>query len=72
MELSEVTKVIDITYDKEVNEYLDLGWKIISVYATAYAPYPGSSQTRHYVMGWVGADPRYPAKPESGNPDLPW
>lgn len=68
MELSEVSKVIDLTYDKEVNEYLDLGWKIISVYATAYADYPGSSQTQHYVMGWVGADPKFPVHEEVNQP----
>ena len=72
MELSEVSKVIDITSQKDVNEYLDLGWKLISVYATAYADYPGSSQTQHFVMGWVGADPKYPEKTEDGDPNLPW
>lgn len=70
MELSDVSKVIDLTSNDEVNEYLSLGWKIISVYATAYAPYPGSSQTQHYVMGWIGADPVYPAETEETN--LPW
>lgn len=72
MELSEVTKVIDLTSDKDVNEYLGLGWKIISVYATAYADYPGSSQTQHYVIGWAGANPKYPENPEEEETNVPW
>lgn len=72
MELSEVTKVIELTNKTDVNEHLDLGWKIVGFYSTAYADYPGSTQTPHFVMGWIGTDPKYPAKPDLGDPNLPW
>lgn len=60
MELSDVSKVIDLTSQNAVNEHLDLGWKIISIYATTYDNLPGSNQTQHYVLGWIGANPKFP------------
>lgn len=70
MELSEITKVVDLTSNKDANEYLALGWKTIGFYTTAYADFPGSTQTPHYVLGWAGDDPQYPEKPEETN--VPW
>lgn len=68
MELSDVSKVIDLTSQNEVNEHLNLGWKILSIYATAYDNFPGSNQTQHYVLGWIGADPKSPAHEEINQP----
>lgn len=64
MELSEITKVVELTSYKDVNEYLDLGWKAVGFYLTAYADFPGSTQTPHYVLACVGNNPQYPKKPE--------
>lgn len=66
MDLSSVTK-IDVQENSDlVNEYLALGWKLLSLYATSYdTGYPGCNhQTQHYVLGWFGDDPQYPKYPE--------
>ena len=70
MELYEVSKVAVLDCQNEVNEYLALGWKIITVYKTSYTGLPDSTQTPHFIMGWVGVDPKYPEKPEETS--LPW
>lgn len=70
MELSEITKVVELTNYNDVNEYLDLGWKTIGFYTTAYADFPGSTQTPHYILMWVGSNPHYPEKPEETT--APW
>ena len=69
MELSEVSKVTELTDENEVNEYLSLGWKIVTIYKTSYNGLPGSTQTPHFVMGWVGADPKYPVEKDV---TVPW
>lgn len=62
MELSEITKVADLSSADELNRYLAIGWKLINTYTSAYdTQYPGCNhQTIHYVIGWSGSDPEYP------------
>lgn len=62
--LSAVVKVADLTKHSEVNEYLELGWRIIDTYKTAYdTEGPAANhQTLHYVLGWVSGEPKYPER----------
>ena len=68
MDLSAVTKVTVLERYDSVNKHLGAGWKLLSLYTTAYdTQYPGcNSQTQHYVLGWVGDNPQYPT--ESNKP----
>lgn len=68
MELSEVSKVIELEGYPDVNEYLELGWKLITVYKTSYTGLADSTQTPHFVMGWIGADPKFPVYEEINQP----
>lgn len=65
LELTEVTKVEDLTTKEEANEYLRLGWKLINTYTRCYdTDGPAvKHQTPHFVMAWFGADPQYPENP---------
>ena len=62
MELTSVTKVEVLQRSVKVNEFLDLGWKLLDTYKTAYdTEGPGvNHQTMNYVLGWVGDNPKYP------------
>ena len=63
MELTDVTRVETLTSSAEVNKYLDLGWKLINTYTTAYDTIgPGCNHlTIHFVIAWVGPDPQFPS-----------
>jgi len=62
MNYSEVTKVVELQSQNEVNKYLDLGWKLLEIYKTTYDTCgPGANhQTAHFVLGWTGGEPKYP------------
>lgn len=62
MELSDVTQVIDLTNDRIVNEYLDIGWKLQSMYTVAYHTEGPLVMhlTPHYILAWYGPDPKHP------------
>ena len=64
MELADIHKVVEITSADEVNRYLDLGWKLLHTYTTAYDSEPPGVyyQTLIYSLGWPGPDPQYPEK----------
>lgn len=78
MELSAVTKIVELTEQQEVNKYLELGWKILHIYSTSYdTQYPGCNhQTAHYVMGWTDGEAKFPPKTDDwdgvSNPFLDW
>lgn len=65
MELSDVTKVNELTSFNDVNDYLALGWKFIGYYTTCYdvSGPAANHQTPHYVMVWTGEKPVYPPEP---------
>lgn len=66
LELNEITRVEDLTSSEDVNAYLELGWKILNTYTTAYDTIGAgaSNLTMHFVMAWTGADPKYPPRTE--------
>ena len=72
MKLSQVTKVEELKYSENVNQYLSLGWKLLDIYKTAADTFPPSSnhQTIHYVLGWLDGEPQYPPKDDWPLDDL--
>ena len=65
MEFADVVKVVELGDFKKVNQYLDLGWKLLTIYKTAYDNQtPGINyQYPHYVLGWTDGEPNYPEEP---------
>lgn len=59
MNLECISKVIQVTNEKDANSYLDTGWKLLlvcnPVEIHANATYPC------YVLGWAGENPAYPS-----------
>ena len=78
MDLYAVSKMEEMTDIKKVNQYLELGWKLLHIYSTAYdTRFPGANfQTAHYVIGWLDGEPQYPPKEKewdgTGNPFGDW
>lgn len=72
MDLSDITRVHETSRQSEVNEFLSLGWRILSVYTTAYDVIPPgcNHQTVHYVLGWPGNDPVFPKRETAYSPEL--
>ena len=69
MELKDIIKLESFSSEETANKYLDLGWKIVNIYNTAYDTQPPgcAHQTPHYVVAWFGENPTYPPKdPEWG------
>ena len=61
MEFAEITKVEVLSRSETVNEYLDLGWKLVNIYNAPYDEQcPGYAQEARYVMAWCGDNPQYP------------
>ena len=62
---AKVKSILETTVYREANCYLQLGWKLIGFYTTAYdAEMPGAaSQTPHYCLGWFNDLPA--AHPET-------
>lgn len=60
MELTEITRLEEFTSIELANKYLELGWKVVQVYTTAYDTEPPrcAHQTAHYVLAWFGENPR--------------
>lgn len=67
MELTDVVKIEELRNFKEVNKYLDLGWKLLAFYKTAYDNEPPriDYQYPNYVLGWVDGEPKYPEPDQS-------
>lgn len=67
LDLSEITRVEDLTSSEDVNAYLAIGWKILNTYTRTYDTEGPAvkHQTLHIVMAWCGADPQYPEKKEN-------
>ena len=68
MNYSDVVKVEVFTDYKTVNEYLNLGWTLLSIYTTAYdTQQPGCNhQTANYILGWkYSLEREYPVYPNS-------
>ena len=68
MDYSLVKKVEELINPKEVNRYLDLGWKLLQVYTTATDtdnPFV-KDQCAFYVVGWTEGEPKYP-EPDQSN-----
>lgn len=74
MNLADVTKVEDFIYKTTVNTYLDLGWKLIGFYTTCYDTESPRCyhQTGHYVIAWVGDNPKYPPEPKPSTHLFGW
>ena len=57
-----VKKIHEATSYQDANDYLSVGWILISTYKTCYDPiaFP-DHQTIHYVLAWAKEDkPSYP------------
>ena len=52
MELSDIKFIIDLTYIKDVNKYLQDGWILLKTYTVSYDPeFAKNDLTMHYVLG---------------------
>lgn len=52
MELSDIKFVIDLISIKDVNNYLQSGWKLINTYTVSYDPEIAKDDLKlHYVLG---------------------
>lgn len=62
MKLTEITKLEEFTSIDKVNKHLEIGWKVVQLYTTAYDTEPPrcAHQTAHYVLAWFGENPQYP------------
>lgn len=49
-ELSNITKVIETSSTKEVNDFLNQGWQIIDTYTTTFSP-ETTDQVVMYILG---------------------
>lgn len=63
MDVSDVTKIVDLTGVPDVNAYLDSGWEMLQTYIETHGTPPAIAQTAHYVMAWRGDNPKYPEQP---------
>lgn len=63
---SDIRKIEVLTHPTKVNEYLALGWRLLTIYTTAYDTQPPGSnhQTANYILGWPFSfehdEPLYP------------
>jgi hypothetical protein len=61
--LEDTRQVVTLTDGQEVNEYLDLGWRLIDRHVTASDSEGRRDETLHFVLAWQSDDP--PPRPGS-------
>lgn len=69
MDYEKIKRVETLNCADRVNDYLALGWHIVTVYVTAYDVQPPGSNNQivHFVMGWTEGEPKYPDVQLIGN-----
>ena len=62
MNIEETKSIVEVTYYKVANEYLQLGWVLISRYVTAWGSPEALDQQMNYVLAWQkqNAEPQHP------------
>lgn len=55
--LEDTRQVLTVTDAREVNEYLNLGWKLIDKHVTASDSPERRDEVLHFVLAWQNEDP---------------
>lgn len=73
MEYQNIKEIVEVINWAEANEHLKLGWSLINIYNTVtddVGPL-ANDLTPHYVLGWIGENPKYPPKEKKKETRLP-
>jgi hypothetical protein len=62
--LDDTRQMMTLTDAAVVNEYLDLGWKLIDKHVTASSDPERRDETLHFIVAWQSDEPpQYPGEP---------
>jgi hypothetical protein len=62
--LDDTRQVMRLSDSAAVNEYLELGWKLIDKYVTASSEPERRDETLNYIVAWQSDEPpQYPGEP---------
>ncbi len=68
LRLEDTRRVVPLTNPDSLNQYLELGWKLIEKYVTASSDPNRRDEVLHYVVAWQTDDPPlHPGSSGGGN-----